>query len=160
MMFTPQERREMIAKIRELPGQVEAAVRGLNDQQLDTPYGPGKWTPRQVAHHLADSHMNAMLRMKTVLVEDHPTIKTYNQDDWARLHDASALPLESSLSIVRGLQHRMADLLDHVKDADWSRKAMHPERGEITLDDLLKIYSHHGEKHCGQINGLRAAKGW
>lgn len=159
-MFTPQERREMIAKIRQLPEQIEAAVRGLNDQQMDTPYGPGKWTPRQVVHHLADSHMNAMLRMKTVLAEDHPTIKTYNQDDWARFRDASAIPVDSSLSIIRGLQHRMAEMLDHVKDSDWARKAMHPERGEITLDDLLKIYAYHGEKHCGQITGLRAAKGW
>ncbi len=159
-MFTPQERHEMIAKIRRLPEQIEAAVKGLNDQQMDTPYGPGKWTPRQVVHHLADSHMNAMLRMKTVLAEEHPTIKTYNQDDWARFRDASAPPVDSSLSIIRGLQHRMAEMLDHVKDSDWARKAMHPERGEITLDDLLKIYSSHGEKHCGQITGLRAAKGW
>ena len=159
-MPTGQERRDMIAKIRQLPDQIESAVRGLNDQQLNTPYGPGKWTPRQVVHHVADSHMNAFIRMKLVLAEDKPTLKPYNQEHWAEFHDASAIPVASSLAIIRGVQDRMAIMLDQVKDSDWSRAAQHPERGQITLDDLLTLYSRHGEKHCGQITGLRAAQGW
>lgn len=150
----------MIEKIRRLPEQVEAAVSGLNDEQLDTPYGPGKWTARQVVHHLADSHMNAYIRMKLVLSEEHPTLKTYNQEDWAKFVDAASIPVDSSLAILRGLQHRMAVLLENAADNDWSRGANHPERGNITLEDLLKIYSRHGENHVGQITGLRQARGW
>ncbi len=159
-MLTPTQRKELIDKMRQLPDQIEAAVRGLDDQKLDTPYGPGKWTPRQVVHHLADSHMNALVRMKLVLTEDKPALKGYNQDDWAKFEDASKLSIAPSLVIIRGLHERLVHMLEHTKEADFQRLGVHSERGNITLDDLVLTYGRHGEKHCGQINGLRAAKGW
>ena len=159
-MLSPAQRNDLIDKMHQLPDQIEAAVRGLDDQQLDTPYGPGKWTPRQVVHHLADSHMNAFVRMKLILAEEKPTLKTYNQDEWAKFDDASKLPVAPSLAILRGLHERLVHMLKHASDSDFARPAHHPERGEVTLDDMVVIYGRHGEKHCGQINGLRAAKGW
>ncbi len=159
-MLTAPQRKELIDKMRQLPDQIDASVRGLNDSQLDTPYGPGKWTPRQVVHHVADSHMNAFVRMKLVLAEDKPTLKPYNQDDWAKFDDAAKLPVNSSLSIIRGVHERLVYMLDHADESDFQRVAHHPERGDITLDDLVFIYGRHGEKHCGQINGLRSAQGW
>lgn len=159
-MLTPTQRKELIDKMRQLPHQIEAAVHGLDDQKLDTPYGPGKWTPRQVVHHLADSHMNALIRMKLVLTEDKPALKGYNQDDWAKFGDAAKLPVNSSLAIIRGLHERLVHMLEHTKESDFQRQGVHSERGNITLDDLVLTYGRHGEKHCGQINGLRAAKGW
>ena len=159
-MLTAPQRKELIDKMRQLPDQLEASVRGLTDQQLDTPYGPGKWTPRQVVHHLADSHMNAFVRFKLILAEDKPTLKTYNQEDWAKFDDAAKLAIGSSLAIVRGLHERLVHMLDHAKDADFLRVANHPEHGDISVDDLVGIYGRHGEKHCAQINGLRSANGW
>jgi uncharacterized damage-inducible protein DinB len=110
-------------------------------------------------HHLADSHMNAYLRFRWLITEDHPTIKTYEQDDWAKLPD-SRLPLDSSLTILEGLHKRWATLLETLPDEAWSRTGTHPEIGEVTLDDLLEIYSGHGVHHAGQITDLRARKGW
>ena len=159
-MLTVDQRKELINKMRELPGQLETVVHGLDDAQLDTPYGPGKWTPRQVVHHLADSHMNALIRMKLVIAEDNPVLKGYNQDDWAKFEDASKLPIGSSLAIVRGVHERLVHMLEHAKDSDFKRVGLHSERGEITLDDLITTYGRHGEKHCGHINGLRTVKGW
>jgi len=79
-MLSQMQRREMIAQIRQLPVTVESAVRGLNDAQLDTPYGDGKWTVRQVVHHLADSHLMAFARTKQVLVEERPKLFAYDQE--------------------------------------------------------------------------------
>ena len=158
-MFSPQERKSKIAAIRDFPPIIKSAIAGLNDQQLDTPYRDGGWTPRQVVHHLADSHMNAYLRFRWLITEDHPTIKTYDQDVWAVLPD-SRLPVDSSIAILEGLHHRWAVMLDALPDDAWSRRGMHPERGEVTLDDLLEIYSGHGAHHAGQITDLRARKGW
>lgn len=155
-----QDRKMMIDMIRQLPVKLRDAVKGLNDEQLNTPYGPGKWTVLQVVHHLADSHMNAFVRMKLILTEDHPTLKPYEQDDWARTREASQYPIESSLNIIFGLHERWCNLLSSVPEAAWKRTAFHPENGEISLVDLLKIYSAHGEKHVGHIMGLRKAKGW
>ena len=154
------ERREKIERIRKLPGEIEAVVRGLNDQQLDTPYRVGGWTVRQVVHHVADSHMNAFIRMKLILTEDNPTIKPYSQDSWAAQPDTTKTPIHHSLGIIKGLHERWSVLLENVPESGWSRKGQHPERGEVTLESILGIYSGHGANHVGQIAGLRRARNW
>lgn len=151
---------DMIDAIAALPARLEAAVKGLNDAQIDTPYREGGWTIRQVVHHMADAHMQAFIRMKLILTEDNPTLKPYNQDVWATQKDVLGVPVEDSLQILRGLHARWAALLRAVPDAGWSRTALHPERGPVTLEGLVKTYAGHGEKHIGHIMGLRTVKGW
>jgi uncharacterized damage-inducible protein DinB len=158
-MFNREERNSKIAEIRDAPPIIRAAVQGLNDEQLDTPYRDGGWTARQVVHHLADSHANAYLRFRWLATEDYPTIKTYDQDVWAALPD-SRLPVGSSLKLLEGLHERWVAFLELLPDEAWSRRGMHPERGEVTIDDLLEIYADHGAHHAGQITDLRARKGW
>lgn len=159
-MLTALERRERIARLRNLPKLLQEAVKGLDDEQLQTPYREGGWTPAQVVHHLADSHMNAFIRMRLALTEDQPTIKTYHQEVWAELADAKSVVLSPSIAILRGLHRRWSNMLRGLTKKDWARTAIHPERGEMTLEDFLVLYSDHGEKHVGQINGLRQTRGW
>ena len=154
-----QERLKRIARIRALPGILVESVRGLSDDQLDTPYRQGGWTVRQVVHHLADSHLNAVIRMKLILTEDRPVLKAYDQEEWAKLADSS-MPIELSIMIIKGLHDRWVRLLENVADDQWSRSALHPETGEVTLDGLLRTYAHHGANHVKQIRDLREAKGW
>ena len=158
-MFNREERNIKIAGIRGFPPIIRAAVKGLNDDQLDSRYRDGGWTVRQVVHHLADSHANAYLRFKWLVTEDHPTIKTYDQDVWAALPD-SRLPLESSLRLLDGLHERLAGFLESLPAEALSRTGTHPERGEVTLDDLLETYADHGAHHAVQITDLRARRGW
>lgn len=159
-MLTKEDRIQAIKQIREMPAKLEAAVAGLTDQQLDTPYGEGKWTPRQVVHHVADSHMNALGRMKLILTETKPTWFAYKQDEWAETPEVLTLSPQVSLAIIGGIQERMATLLEKLADDDWNRVGNHPERGDMTIDDLAELYSRHGDKHVGHIMGLRKSKGW
>jgi len=159
-MLTPEQRKGLIEKIRIVPSDLETAVIGLSDDQLDTPYRDGGWTIRQVVHHLAESHMNGFVRFKLALTEDSPILKAYDQEKWANLHDIQSAPIQSSMEILRGLHTRICSLLAGLKEDDWSRKAMHEERGEMTIDELLLLYANHGEKHMGHINKLKSDKGW
>jgi len=159
-MLAPAERTEKIDALRRLPEALEVAVRGLTDQQLDTPYREGGWTVRQVVHHLADSHMNAFIRMKLILTEENPTLKPYDQERWATQADVMKMPIGSSLMLLRGLHQRWAVLLEQVPGDAWGRTAYHPEHGEVTLERQLITYAAHGEKHIGHIMGLRTLRGW
>jgi len=159
-MLTSEERRAMIGEIRRLPALVAETIKGMNDAQLDTPYGDGKWTARQVVHHLADSHMNGYGRMKLLLTENNPTVKTYDQEAWASTADVLAFPVASSLSILEGLHTRWAKLMESLSESDWQRTGNHPEHGPISIEWILKIYSGHGVSHMGKIADLRRAKGW
>jgi hypothetical protein len=159
-VLTAPERKPLIAKLKTLPNELQAAVKGLTPEQLQTPYRDGGWTVAQVVHHLADSHMNAYIRMKFMLTEDKPVLKGYDQDVWAAREDAKAAQVAPSLTLIKGLHKRWIAMLKKVGRAEWKRTGMHPTRGEVTIDDMLGIYAGHGERHVGQILGLRKAKGW
>lgn len=148
------QRAEKIEQIRQFPSHLEAAVSTLTATELDLPCAEGEWTPRQVVHHIADSHLNGFIRMKLALAEDYPTLKPYNQDDWIKLADI-ALPLEPSLDILRGVHARWSILLESVSEEGWSRTAFHPENGVMSIDDLLNLYVSHGVDHLAQITKLK-----
>jgi hypothetical protein len=158
-MLTSQERTAMIVRIKALPTNLRAAIAGLNDTQLDTPYRDSGWTVRQVVHHLADSHINAYTRLRLLLTEHHPIVKPYDQDAWALLAD-SRLPLEPSLKILEGLHERWGVTLDNAHEQDFTRTLSHPNNGSMSFDDILKAYSEHGDKHIKQIMDVRVRKGW
>src|SRR5689334_16564667 len=120
------ERRQMIDTIARTPDDVRAAVRGLSDSQLDTPYRPDGWTVRQVVHHVPDSHMNAYVRFKLALTEDVPTIKSYAEDRWAMLDDTQSTPIEVSLALLDSLHVRWVKLLRALKPEDWNKSFRHP----------------------------------
>jgi hypothetical protein len=149
--MTPQERRVCIEKIEALPRLLREAIAGASEAQLAKPYREGGWDSRQVIHHLADSHMMAFIRAKKVVAEDRPALQAYDQDVWAGHADGSSGPLEPSLSIIEGVHARWAAFLRSLPEEAWSRTAIHQERGPMTLEDLLRIYSGHGEKHIGHI---------
>src|SRR3990170_1775284 len=109
--YTDASRAAAIATIAETPKKLRAAVKGLSDSQLDTPYRDGGWTVRQLAHHVPDSHMNAVIRFKLGLTEDNPLIKTYDEARWAELADVRTTPVESSLAMLELLHERWVNLL-------------------------------------------------
>jgi len=158
--LTPAERAPLVARIGALPREARAAVKGLGDAALDTPYREGGWSPRQLVHHLADSHLNAYTRFKLALTEDVPTIKPYEQERWAELADTRGVPVEASLSILDGLHERWSRMLAAMTPADFGRRLRHPEIGEIDLDFLLQMYGWHGRHHVTQITELRARQKW
>jgi uncharacterized damage-inducible protein DinB len=156
---TAQDRAQMVAAIRETPAAMRAAVRGLGDAQLDTPYRQGGWTVRQVVHHLPESHMNAYIRFKLALTEHNPTIKPYLENEWAKLPDAKG-PIEPSLMLLDGLHQRWVAVLDTLAAEDYARGLQHPEHGQLTLDHLLQMYAWHGRHHVAHVTSLRSRSGW
>ena len=157
---TPALRQAAIDDIAATPAKVRAAVAGLSDAQLDTPYREGGWTVRQVVHHLVDSHMNAYIRLRFALTENQPTIRPYDENNWANLEDARSAPVEVSLRLLEPLHERWVRLLRSVKTEQFARTLLHPEHGVKNLDWLLFLYTWHGKHHTAHITQLRKHKGW
>src|SRR3979411_316621 len=107
---TPARRQQAIDEIAATPGKMRAAVKGLNDAHLDTPYREGGWTGRQVVHPVPDSHLNAYVRLKLALTEDKPTIKPYNEAAWAELADSKTAPIEVSQTLLDSVHTRIVEL--------------------------------------------------
>lgn len=159
-VLEPQVRAQAIATIAALPFQLADAVRGLDQQQLDTPYREGGWSVRQVVHHLADSHVNAYVRTKLLLTENNPTVKPYAEEHWAELADAKTAAIGGSLLIVTALHERWVHCLRSLAASDFAKTLHHPDNGAMTLDDLLSIYEWHGRHHVAHVTALRSKMGW
>ncbi|HTC87323.1 MAG TPA: bacillithiol transferase BstA [Bryobacteraceae bacterium] len=157
---TPEQKQRYLTDIEQTPSRLRAALRGLSDQQLDTPYRDGGWTLRQVAHHVPDSHMNSYIRFKLALTEDEPTIKGYMEDRWAELPDANHAPIEVSLALLDSLHQRWMLMLRQLTDAEWKRTFRHSELGPMSLEKSLALYSWHGRHHVAHITSLREKMGW
>ena len=142
------------------PTRLRAAVAGLSETQLDTPYRTGGWTVRQVVHHLPDSHLNSYTRFRLALTEDQPTIKPYDQARWAELPDARTAPVALSLTLLESLHARWVILLRSMSMADFVRSIRHPELGVVKLDWYAALYAWHGRHHVAHITSLRDRLGW
>jgi hypothetical protein len=151
--ITEAQRNTWITQIERLPSELRRAAEGLREQQLDSQYRPGGWTLRQVVHHLADSHMNAYVRMRLALTEDLPLIKPYKEDVWAELPDAREGDVEISIRLLEALHERWAILLRAMSDEQYARRYRHPELGEMAMDRVLGLYAWHGRHHLAHITG-------
>ena len=158
--YSDEERSALVGRLAAMPAALRDAVGGLGDQQLDTGYRPGGWTVRQLVHHVADSHMNAYIRIKLALTEDTPTIKPYDQDAWVRLADIQAVSPDVSLTLVDGVHARLDAVLRSVTADDARRRLMHPENGPMTVDQVIAMYAWHGDHHVAHIRALRERMGW
>jgi len=158
--LTPDLKMQFISHIEETPARLRAAVHGLSDKQLDTPYREGGWTVRQLTHHIPDSHMNAYIRFKMALTEDAPTIKPYMEDRWAELREAKQSPVEVSLALLDSLHQRWVMSLRNLSETDWKRTFLHPDLGTVPLEKSLALYAWHGRHHVAHVAKLRERMGW
>jgi hypothetical protein len=103
------------------PANMRAAVSGLSDSQLGTPYRGGGWTVRQIVHHVVDSHINSYVRFKLAVTEEKLTIRTYEEAEWADLPEARSAPVEMSLEILDALHPRWVAMLRSFEDKHFTR---------------------------------------
>ena len=135
---------------------VAEALAGASDEELDGRPVPGKWTAREVVHHLADSEMTAAIRARLLVAVDRPQIVGFDQDEFTRrLHYDR--PIEASLEAFKGARRSTAELLERLSDAEWAREGTHTEHGRYTLERWLEIYAAHAHQHAEQILAARDA---
>jgi len=149
-------RRRLIEKYKDGHRAVSDALRGISETELDARLAPGKWSAREIVHHLADSEMTSALRLRRLIAEDHPAIQGYDQDEFARrLHYHR--PIQASLDAFRAARQTTAEILERMTDAEWSREGTHSESGRYTVERWLEIYAEHAHNHADQICRARGA---
>ncbi len=141
-----------INSLENFPQQLITVTSKLTDVQLAVQYRPGGWTVRQVIHHVADSHVNAYMRIKLTLTEDNPVVRPYNEEVWAELPEAKNGDIEMSIQIIKAIHHRLTITLRALDSADFDRKYTHPAvNKQLTLGYLVGNYAWHGQHHLAHI---------
>jgi hypothetical protein len=156
----PASRAASLKDIADLPRHLMAAITGLTDAQLDTPYREGGWTVRQVVHHLPDSHLNAYVRMKLAATEERPAVRTYDEQAWSELADARRGSVDLSLPLIFALHARWSAWLATLDQTTLARTIQHPDWGDVSIDVLIHLYAWHCRHHVAHITALKARQNW
>ena len=159
--FTPVLISEWMGVLKALPSWMDASIENLDEHQLQVPYRDGGWTIQQVVHHVADSHMNAYIRLKLALTEDNPTVKPYNESAWAELADTTKVPVNVSVTLLHALHRRLVAQLEQLTAADWERTYYHPEHlRSFPVWEVIALYAWHSRHHTAHIMQLRERMNW
>lgn len=158
--ITAEHVRRWTRSLAELPAALRAAVGGLDERALETPYRPGGWSVRQVVHHVADSHVIAWVRFKWALTEVLPPIRAYDEAAWARLPDVARTPIGVSLDLLDALHARWVALVEGLAPDELAREYVHPELGPVRLDRAVGMYDWHGRHHLAHVTRLAEREGW
>ena len=149
-------RNKLISQYKDGYRVVADALTGATDEELDARPAPGKWTAREVVHHLADSEMTSAVRLRLLVGTDNPQIIGYDQDEFARrlYYDR---PIEASIEAFKAARLTTAEILDRMSEADWTREGTHSEHGRYAVARWLEIYAAHAHNHADQIRVARSS---
>jgi hypothetical protein len=132
----------------------------LNDAQLDTPYRPEGWTARQVVHHLADSHINSVIRMKFALTEDEPRSNPMTKSPGPGWRMDARRPSKCRCGCSTRCTNAGSTCLRSLPASAFDRAFLHPENGRIPLNVAVAVYAWHGRHTRRHITSLREREGW
>src|SRR6266849_6014476 len=155
--MTSQERQKLIAQYKEGYNEVSRSLEGFPADLLTAHPIQGKWSAAEIVHHLADSETTSGLRLRRLLVEEHPLIQGYDQDAYAAALDYNRRDMAPSLEAFRAARATATQLFEFMSDEDWQREGTHSESGSYGVEDWLKIYAPHAHNHAAQIRRLREA---
>lgn len=149
-------RRKLVDQYKDGYRVVTEALAGASDAELDAHPAPGKWSAREIVHHLADSEMTSAIRLRLLLAAARPAIAAYDENEFARrLHYDR--PIEASFEAFKAARRTSAEILDRMSEADWAREGTHSESGRYTMGTWLEIYAVHAHNHAAQILRARAS---
>jgi hypothetical protein len=159
--ITSEHLRGYLTVLAGFPDKIKTETEHMSDDRLETPYRPDGWNIRQVVNHCADSHMNALIRVKLALTEDNPVIKPYDEAAFARLQDTLSMEIQPAIFILQGVHQRWVKLLQTFTYNEWRRGYYHPEKNRtIPLDESTGMYAWHCEHHLAHIRALKKRMRW
>ena len=155
--MTSEERDKLIAQYSAGYREVEAALAGFPPGSVAAHPFPGKWSAREIVHHLSDSESISAQRLRRLISEERPVIQGYDQEVWAVLLRYNLRDHTPALELFRAVRATTAQLLPELSEEDWQRAGWHTQSGLYTASHWLQIYAAHAHNHAAQITRLKAA---
>ena len=155
--MTSDERKKLIAQYTAGYDEVSKALKDFPAERLTAHPFPGKWSAREIVHHLGDSESISAHRLRRLLAEDNPVIQGYDQEAYAVLLRYNLRDQGPALELFRSTRATTAQLLHEMTDSDWEREGWHTESGLYSATTWLQIYAVHAHNHAAQIARLKQA---
>lgn len=142
------------------PDALDATLTGLGESDLDLACSPGRWTIRQIVHHLADLEAATLGPMNMAFAEPGRTYQgnPFSPDTWAVSLDYAGRPISSSVQLFRAIREHVAQLAHHLPDA-WGRSIRSPDGRDSPIGLTLGMLSSHALEHIEEIREARRRHG-
>lgn len=131
---------------------IEDIVDELGSERANSSPAPGKWSPREIICHLADTEMVFAFRLRQTLAEDHHVIQPFDQQKWATLY--SAYEMQDALATFGAVRSWNLALLRSLCPTDHAKGVTHPERGAMTFYTIVETMAGHDLNHIGQLETI------
>ena len=149
--MTSAERHNLIELYRSGPSLVEQCLAAVPAESLDYSPGPQRWSIRQIVLHIVDSDISSFMRLRKPVAEPGTQVPVYDEEKWARALHGDDMSLETALALFRAHRTYNCEFLGAVTDDEWKQEVDHPERGSMSLDDVLNLYARHPTWHIDHI---------
>lgn len=162
-VFEGLDEHALVERYRLVIQRLDPRVLDLSDTELDRAWDPssgvGAWACRSLLTHLMDTELLFTMRIRRVIAEDCPVFELWDEDAFERSRlsrpgpGSLLMPAGALLAASHTLRQTLATVLVQLTPEDWSRRAMHPVRGEMTLRALVAYACWHFEHHAAFLNG-------
>lgn len=137
---------------------LEAYLVGLSEEWLKSNEGEGSWSPYEIVGHLIFGEMTDWLvRIKIILnSSENKLFEPF--DRFAQLKENQSIPISQLLRTFSQLRsENIAELKSlNIRKDDLKLKGIHPEFGQVTLEQLIATWTVHDLGHIGQISRVMA----
>ena len=140
------------------PKKIAKLIKGVPRAKLGKRPAPGKWSVTEILAHLSDAELVGGYRMRTILGAPGGPIAAFDQDKWADAESYSKWDPHTSLEVYRTLREANLRLLKLLKPEQWKHFGMHSERGEESIERIVKMFAGHDLNHLSQIEAILAPK--
>jgi len=155
--MTPRQREQLIERYAAGADEVAESLAGFPANGLTARPIPGKWSAREIVHHLADSEGASAFRIRKLLCEERPEIQGYDQDEFAKRLNYNDRDHTEAFELFRAVRANTLQILRAMTERDWAKQGHHSESGAYSAETWLEIYAAHAHDHADQIRRLRSA---
>jgi len=143
--------KELLTQFLSATDEFIATAESLSEEQLNRVPAPGEWSAAHVIHHLADSDAHFLVRFLNLLSVDKPEIVPFDEEAFPTSLHYEGRTVATSLHSIKSSAAHANDILSQITDKEWSRSGFHPQRGEMSLTDVLQLTTNHRVGHIDQL---------
>jgi DinB superfamily len=161
MKETPQEYTQRIVRLMEgkkplavqagTAKRLERLIKGVPAGKLRKRPAPDKWSVGEILAHLAEAEMVGGFRMRLILGAPGTAIAAFDQDAWVISGHYAKRDPRKSVEQFRVVREANLALLKSLTPEQWKHYGMHSERGQETIEHIVRMFAGHDLNHLRQV---------
>lgn len=157
-MLSYVEGRDPLRLLATTPRRLERLLKGSALQRLRKRPVPQKWSVAEIVAHLADSELARSFRIRLILGAPGTVLQAFDQDAWVVELHYDERNTRKALEQFRVLREGNLALFRTLTPKQWKCEGVHAERGNETVESLVRIAAGHDINHIRQIEAILAVQ--